>query len=255
MIGKLVLYGFVAAMAGLLVLPIFAVVPASFSDRSFIRLPPEAWSMRWWRAFLVDPSWWPALLKSLEVGLLAAAVAVGLGVCGALGLERLRPRQRAAALAILVAPVIVPVIVVAIGIYFLARRAGLVGTTLGLVLAHAMLALPYALLTIAVSVRTLDPHLALAAAGLGASPWRVFRTITLPLIAPGLFGGFVFAFITSFDEVVVSIFLAGPTTKTLPVRIYEEVRVEYTPLVAVAATLMIALAFAAAAAARLAARR
>jgi putative spermidine/putrescine transport system permease protein len=115
---------------------------------------------------------------------------------------------------------------------------------LALVVAHTMLALPYAVLNVGVSLRALDPRMPLAAAGLGAGPWRVFRTVTLPLIMPGVLGGAVFAFVTSFDEVVLSIFLAGPAVKTLPVRIWEEIRVELTPVVAVAATLMILLALA-----------
>ena len=146
-------------------------------------------------------------------------------------------------------------IVLAVGLYALARAAGLVGTTTGLVLAHTMLALPYVALNVGVSVAALDPQLNLAAAGLGAGGWRIFRTVTLPLIMPGVVGGGVFAFVTSFDEVVLSIFLAGPAVKTLPVRIWEEIRVEYTPVVAVAATMMIAFALAGALASRLAARR
>lgn len=255
MIGRLALHTFVAAIAAFMVLPILAVVPASFNQRSFIRLPPDAWSLRWWTVFAADPSWWPAVIKSLEIGLWTAALSVLLGVCAALGLERVGPRTRAMATALFLAPVVVPVIVIAIAAYYVARVTGLLGTTTGLVLAHTMLALPYAILNIAVSVRALDPRLALAAAGLGASPLYAFATITLPLIVPGLVGGAVFAFVTSFDEVVLSIFLAGPSAKTLPVRIYEEIRLEYTPLVAVAATVMIALALAGAVAARFAERR
>jgi putative spermidine/putrescine transport system permease protein len=131
----------------------------------------------------------------------------------------------------------------------------LVGSTLGLVLAHTMLALPYVVMNVGVSIATLDPRLALAASGLGAGPWRVFHTVTLPSILPGMIGGGVFAFVISFDEVVLAVFLAGPSLKTLPVRIWEEVRVEYTPVVAVAATIMIVLAVLGLAVARLATRR
>ena len=118
-----------------------------------------------------------------------------------------------------------------------------------------MLALPYVVLNVGVSVAALDPRLALAASGLGASPWRVFRTVTLPAILPGMLGGGIFAFVTSFDEVVLAVFLAGPSFKTLPVRIWEEVRVEYTPIVAVAATIMLVLALLGSLVGRLAARR
>lgn len=255
MAGRIAIAAFAALVGAFLVLPIFAVIPAAFNASSFIRLPPESWSVRWWSAFFADPSWRRALLTSLEVAAIACALSVVLGTAAALGLARLDGRARQVALAVFVGPVIVPVIVLAVALYSLARSAGLVGTVTMLAVAHTMLALPYVALNVGVSLAALDPRLALAATGLGASPGHVFRTVTLPLIMPGVIGGAVFAFVTSFDEVVLSVFLAGPQVKTLPVRIWEEIRVEYTPLVAVAATIMIGLAVAAAAASRLFQRR
>jgi putative spermidine/putrescine transport system permease protein len=191
----------------------------------------------------------------LEVAVLSATLSVVLGTAAALGLTRAGPRLNALLTALLLGPVVVPVIVLAVALYVIARAAGLVGSLFALVAAHTMLALPYVALNVGVSLAALDRRLPLAASGLGASPWRVFRTVTLPLILPGVAGGGVFAFVTSFDEVVLSVFLAGPTVKTLPVRIWEEVRVEYTPVVAVAATLMISLALLAALGSRLVAGR
>lgn len=253
--GDVALNAFAALVAALLVLPIFAIVPVAFSQPSFVRLPPDAWSLRWWTTFFADPSWLRALVTSLEVALFSSVAALVAGTAAALGLARLAPPLRKLATGLFIGPVVAPVIVLAVGLYALARALGLVGTTTGLVLAHTMLALPYVALNVGVSVAALDPRLGLAAAGLGAGSGRIFRTITVPLILPGLVGGGVFAFVTSFDEVVLSVFLAGPSVKTLPVRIWEEVRVEYTPVVAVAATIMIALALAGAAASRLAVRR
>jgi putative spermidine/putrescine transport system permease protein len=244
-----------ALLAALIVIPILVVVPLAFSQQSFVRLPPQSWSLRWWNAFFADPSWLRALLTSLEVAALSCLVSVAAGTAAALGLARLRPRPRAFAEALFFGPMVAPVIVLAVGLYALARAAGLVGSTLGLVLAHTMLALPYVVLNVGVSVAALDPRLALAASGLGASPWRVFRTVILPAILPGMLGGGIFAFVTSFDEVVLAVFLAGPSFKTLPVRIWEEVRVEYTPIVAVAATIMLALALLGSLMGRLAARK
>jgi putative spermidine/putrescine transport system permease protein len=253
--GRLALSAFAALVGAFLLLPIIAVIPAAFNASSFIRLPPDAWSGRWWATFFADPTWRRALMTSLQVATLAAALSVVLGTAAALGIARLSGWIRQLALAIFVGPVIVPVIVLALALYSLARSAGLVGTIATLAIAHTMLALPYVALNVGVSLAALDPRLALAATGLAASPWRVFRTVTLPLIMPGVLGGGVFAFVTSFDEVVLSIFLAGPQAKTLPVRIWEEIRVEYTPVVAVAATIMIALAVAAVAASRMIQRR
>jgi putative spermidine/putrescine transport system permease protein len=244
-----------AFLAALIVIPVLAVVPLAFSQQSFVRLPPESWSLRWWSAFFADPSWLRALVTSLEVATLTCLLSVTTGTSAALGLARLQPRWRAFAEAFFFGPMVAPVIVLAVGLYALARAAGLVGSTPGLVLAHTMLALPYVVLNVGVSVAALDPRLGLAASGLGASPWRIFRTVTLPAILPGMLGGGIFAFVTSFDEVVLAVFLAGPSFKTLPVRIWEEVRVEYTPIVAVAATIMLVLALLGSLVGRLAARK
>lgn len=246
---------FAALLAALVVIPVLAVVPLAFSQQSFVRLPPQSWSLRWWNTFFADPSWLRALLTSLEVAALSCLLSVAAGTSAALGLTRLRPRLRAFADALFLGPMVAPVIVLAVGLYALARAVGLVGSTLGMVLAHTMLALPYVILNVGVSIAALDPRLALAASGLGASPWRVFRTVTLPGILPGMLGGGIFAFVTSFDEVVLAVFLAGPSFKTLPVRIWEEVRVEYTPIVAVAATIMLVLALLGSLVGRLAAPR
>ncbi len=233
---------FSALIAALLVLPILAVVPVAFSERSFIRLPPEAWSLRWWHAFFADSSWLSALLTSFQVAVLASLLSVLAGTSAALGIARLPGWARSLAGALFLGPVVAPVIVLAVGVYALARSAGLVGSVAGLVLAHTMLAIPYVIMNVGVSVAAIDPRLAQAAEGLGAGPWRVFRTVILPAILPGVLGGGVFAFVTSFDEVVLAVFLSGPQVKTLPVRIWEEIRVEYTPITAVAATIMIGLA-------------
>jgi putative spermidine/putrescine transport system permease protein len=246
---------FAAVIAALIVVPVLAVVPLAFSQQSFVRLPPQSWSLRWWSTFFADPSWLRALVTSVEVAALACLLSVTAGTAAALGLTRLGPRLRAIADALFLGPLVAPVIVLAVGLYALARAAGLIGTVAGLVLAHTMLALPYVVLNVGVSVAALDPRLALAAEGLGASPGRVFRTVTLPAILPGMLGGGIFAFVTSFDEVVLAVFLAGPNVKTLPVRIWEEVRVEYTPVVAVAATIMIILAVIGSAMGRFATRR
>ena len=255
MTGRLALNGFVALVAAFLVLPIMAIVPAAFSAQSFIRLPPEAWSLRWWNAFFNDITWRLTLVTSLKVAALTTLISVAAGTAAALGIARSGSRVRTLLTGLFLGPVVTPAIVLAVALYSTARATGLVGTATALVIAHTMLALPFVVLNVGVSLDALDRRLLLAAAGLGAGSFQIFRTVTLPLISPGVVGGAVFAFVTSFDEVVLSIFLAGPAAKTLPVRIWEEIRVEYTPMVAVGATLMLALALTAAAANRLLTRR
>jgi len=252
---RIVSNAFAGLVAAFFVLPIFAIVPAAFNRASYIRLPPDDWSLRWWFVFFSDPSWRRALGNSLQVACLAAVLAVVVGVAAALGVARLRGKWRALVTGLLLGPAIVPVIVLAISLYGVVRSLGLLGTTTGLVLAHAMLGLPYVALNTSVSLGALDPKLKLAAAGLGADPLRIFRTVTLPQIVPGIVGGTIFSFVTSFDEVVLSVFLTSPSMKTLPVRMWEDIRVEYVPTVAVAATVMIILALGAGAASRLLFRR
>jgi putative spermidine/putrescine transport system permease protein len=225
-----------------LVLPILAVVPASFNKASFIYLPPKAYSGVWYERFMADGEWRSSLLNSLEVAVLATAMAVVLGTLAAIGLRRIDGRLRAGVTALFLAPMIVPVIVTAVALYRSALDVGLNGTILGMALGHMILALPFVVINVGIALRAVDGNWLRAAEGLGAGPWTVFRTITLPNITPGIVGGAIFSFITSFDEVIVSVFLAGYANKTLPVKIWESIRLEFTPVIAVAATVMIVLA-------------
>jgi putative spermidine/putrescine transport system permease protein len=242
------------AVLAFLVLPILAVVPASFNHASFIRLPPDTWSLRWYQAFLNDAEWWRALLTSVKVAVVATAISVVLGTTAAMGLERVAPKVRAILLGFVISPLIVPVIMTSIALYYVTRPLGLHGTTLGLALGHTLLAVPFVVMNVGISLRGVDPNCLRAAEGLGGSPWYVFRTVTLPLISPGLAGGAAFAFITSFDEVVISIFLAGVQAKTLPVKMWETMRVEFTPVTAVASTILLAIALVLFVAVKIAAR-
>lgn len=225
-----------------LVLPILAVLPASFNHASFIALPPNDYSLRWYEAFLGDREWQSALVNSVEVAVIATVVAVILGTLSALGLRRMTGRWQRAVTGLFLAPMIVPVIVTAVAIYRSALDVGMSGTALGIGLSHAVLAFPFVVINVGIALRAVNENWLRAAAGLGAGPWRIFRTVTLPNITPGMVGGAVFAFITSFDEVVVAVFMAGYSNKTLPVKMWEAIRIEFTPVVAVAATLMILLA-------------
>lgn len=225
-----------------LVLPIFAVVPASFNKASFIYLPPHAYSGVWYERFLEDAEWRTSLVNSLHVAVLATAIAVVLGTLAAIALRRLEGRWRAGITALFLAPMIVPVVVTAVALYRSALDVGLSGTIIGMSLGHVILALPFVVINVGIALRTVDENWLRAASGLGGDPWTVFRTITLPNITPGIVGGAVFSFTTSFDEVVVAVFLAGYSNKTLPVKIWESIRLEFTPVIAVAATVMIVLA-------------
>ena len=230
-----------AAVLAFLLLPILAVMPASFNHASYIRLPPDRISLRWYYAFFADADWLNSALTSLEVALLSTIFAVLLGLFAAIGLERCSARVRTVILALIISPMILPVIMTAIALYYVSRYIGLQGTLLGLALGHTILCLPFTVINIGISLKTLDPTLLLAAQGMGAGPLYVFRTVTFPIVSPGLIAGALFAFITSFDEVVISIFMVGINMKTLPVKMWEMMRVEFTPVTAVASALIVVI--------------
>lgn len=240
---RIALHCFVSIMLAFLVLPIISVVPSAFSEASYLRMPPESYSTRWFAEFFADAEWRTSLLTSLRVAVFATFIAVVAGTLAALGLRDLPPAVQAVLRALFVAPMIVPVIITAVALYFVGNRVGLVGSELGMVLGHSLLCIPFVLINVSIALRAVDRSWIQAASGLGASGPVIFRTVTLPNIVPGILGGAVFSFITSFDEVVISVFLAGYRSKTLPVKMWEQIRLEFTPVVAVGAVLMIALTF------------
>jgi len=183
MTGRIALNAFVALAAAFLVLPILAIVPAAFSAQSFIRLPPDAWSVRWWSTFFADASWRVTLLVSLEVAALTTLISVVAGTAAALGLARSGARARALSTALFLGPVVTPAIVLAVALYSMARATGLVGTTTALVIAHTTLALPFVVLNVGVSLDGLDRRLLLAAAGLGADDFRIFKAFLRQVIS------------------------------------------------------------------------
>jgi putative spermidine/putrescine transport system permease protein len=238
-------------VVGFLVLPTLIIIPMSFSAGRTLRFPPADWSTRWYDNLLTSEAWTEAAMTSLRVGLLTAVVATLLGTAAALALDRDRFRGQSVAQMVILSPMIIPVVIVAIALYSVFVRWRLAGSITALVVAHTVLAIPFVVINVAAALRTVDRDLELAAANLGASPWRVFRNVTLPAIAPGILTGALFAFITSWDEVVVAAFLTSPDLRTLPVVMWSQVRTEVDPTIAAAASLLTLLTivlFAAAAA-------
>jgi putative spermidine/putrescine transport system permease protein len=223
-----------------LIAPMIVIVPMSLTSAEILSWPPEGISTRWYEKMLGDPQWSSGFANSALVAILTAFLSTVLGTLGALGLTRGRFPGRNLANALILSPLIVPVILIAIGFFSFYARVRLQGSLFGLVLAHTALALPFVVISVGTVLRTMDRNLELAAANLGASPTRVFWRITLPLILPGVLAGALFAFITSWDEVVVSIFMTSTRFRTLPVEMWEQVRQVVDPTVAaVATTLMV----------------
>ena len=224
-----------------LVAPSLIVIPLSFTDRPSFVFPPTGWSTQWYVNFFTDPSWLWSLEASIRVGLLVAVVATVCGTAAAVAFSRTRFFGDQGLRALLLSPMIVPVIVVSIGIYAIYLRLNLLGTTLGFVVAHSVLALPFVIIPVSASLQGFDRRLEDAAAICGASKWTTFRTITLPQVAPGVLSGALFAFATSFDEVVLSLFIQSPYLQTLPVRMYSSITRDTDPTIAAAATVILAL--------------
>jgi putative spermidine/putrescine transport system permease protein len=232
---------FCVLVAVWLVAPSLIVIPLSFTDRPSFNFPPSGWSTTWYANFFSDPTWILALQASIRVGLLVTLVATVCGTAAAVALSRTRFVGDQGVRALLLSPMIVPVIVVSIGIYAIYLRLNLLGTTTGFVLAHSVLALPFVIIPVSASLQGFDRRLEDAAAICGANRWTTFRTVILPLVAPGVMSGALFAFATSFDEVVVSLFIQSPYLQTLPVRMYASVTRDTDPTIAAAATLILAL--------------
>ncbi|KHL68363.1 MULTISPECIES: ABC transporter permease [Pseudomonas] len=229
-----------------LILPILVIVPLSFNVEPFfsftegmLTLQPEAYSLRWYEQVFSDPRWRLAIRNSFIIGLFATALATVLGTCAALGLARADMPMRRLITALLLSPMIVPLIITAAGMFFFYSSLGLAGTHLGVILAHAALGTPFVVITVTAALTGFDYSLARAALGLGATPWRMFFDIIVPLIRPGVISGALFAFITSFDEVVVILFLAGPQQRTIPRQMFSGLREQINPSILAIATLLI----------------
>jgi putative spermidine/putrescine transport system permease protein len=224
-----------------LLAPSLIVIPMSFSAADTLTFPPPNWSLRWYETFFTEPEWRSATRNSLIVAVLTTIVATALGTAVSIALVRARFPFRSLVTSIFLTPMVVPEIVTAVAVYGLYVRLRLVGTIPGLVLAHTVLALPFVMINVSAVLQGMDVRLEHAARSLGATPLRTFRLVTLPMIRPGILAGALFAFITSFDELVIALFISGDRAATLPVRIWSGLRFEINPTVAAVSTLLIGL--------------
>jgi putative spermidine/putrescine transport system permease protein len=224
-----------------LIAPILVIVPLSFSSGSFFYYPLPGFSLRWYEDFFSSSFWLPSLENSLIVGISATVLATVLGTIAALGIWRARFPAQALVLAILISPMVVPVVIVAVGAYFAFAPLGLTDGYSGLILAHATLGVPFVVITVLATLSSFDRTLIRAAESLGASPLATFRRVTLPLILPGVASGAVFAFAASFDEVIVALLMAGPGQRTLPRQMFAGINDNISLTIAAAATMLIAV--------------
>ncbi|SEF02764.1 putative spermidine/putrescine transport system permease protein [Rhizobiales bacterium GAS188] len=238
--------GWAVAAAGLLVMlfllaPIIVVFPMSLGSSPFLAFPPRDWSLRWYQEFFTRPQWLASVWNSLEVALIAVAGSTVLGTAASLGLSRLGGRLARPLEAFFVLPMIMPAIILGVGLYYTLAPFGLINSPWALALGHIVLAAPFVVLTVRAALGGFDRNLELAALGLGASWLTMFRRVMLPVIAPGIAAGAVFAFITSFDDVVLAIFLTNVRSRTLPKLMYEGVAHEINPTITAVAALIVLL--------------
>jgi len=233
----------VVALLAFMTVPTVVVIAVSFNPTAILSFPPSGLSLRWYANVVAYPQFRRAAVNSLLVTAAAAALALPAGTLAALALERGRLRGRSVWAAMLLSPLVVPGVAAGLGFLILAAGLGLLRSRSVLVAAHVALVLPFVVRSVWVSVRNLDPVLERAAASLGATPWRVFRRVTLPLLRPGLFAGLLFAVVVSLNEFVVSLFISNRVTEILPVAMFTYV-VNYTdPTIAALSSLFIVVTF------------
>jgi putative spermidine/putrescine transport system permease protein len=238
-VGRWVLRTSVAILIAFLVLPSLVVIPVSFTAGQFVDFPPEGFSLRWYDLYLSSPAWVAATVRSLGVAFVTGILSLILGTAAAFVLMRRRIFGKTAILALILSPLIMPRIILAVALFYLYARLNLVGSSLGLVLGHSVLALPYVVITVMAVLKTYDERLDQAAASLGAPPWRTLLHVTLPLIKGGMAAAFLFAFITSFDELTIALFTTGGVVTTLPRQMWNDMLLQVNPTLAAVSTVML----------------
>lgn len=229
-----------------LILPILVIIPLSFNAEPFfsftpgmLRLEPEAYSLKWYAAIFDSPLWMLSIRNSFLIGICATVLATSLGTLAAVGLASSDMPFRRSITALLLSPMIVPLIIVAAGMFFFYTRFNLVATFPGVIIAHAALGVPFVIITVTATLSGFDQSLYRAGLSMGASPFKVFRDVIIPLIRPGVISGALFAFVTSFDEIVLVLFLAGPEQSTIPRQMFSGLREQINPTILAVATLLI----------------
>ena len=236
-----VLTAICAVMSLFLLLPILFIIALSFGNSRWLIFPPPGWTLKWYEELFADPRWIGAALTSAKIGVIVMVISVVLGLLASLALVRGTFRGRAVLRAFFLTPMVLPVVIVAVALYAAFLRLGLNGTLPGFVIAHVIVALPFAIITITGALETFDPAIEDAAILCGASPWEARLRVTLPGIRHGLFSAAIFSFLISWDEVVLAIFMASPSLQTLPVKVWTTLRQDLTPVIAAASTLLVAL--------------
>jgi len=234
-----------------LIAPIIIMVPLSFNSqpyftfsREMLTFDPAGYSLRWYEDLFTSESWMRSIQNSFLIGIASTILATTLGTLAALGLSRPHMPYKGLIMGILISPMIVPLIISAAGMFFFFSSIGLAQTFPGVILAHTALGTPFVVITVTATLVGFDNSLTRAASNLGASPSYTFFKITMPLILPGVISGALFAFITSFDEIVIVLFVAGVEQRTIPREMWSGIREQISPTILAVATILVALSIA-----------
>ncbi len=221
-----------------LVAPMLVIVPLSVTSGTLLIYPIPGLSGRWYEEFFTDALWVDATWNSIVIAIPTTALATALGTSAALGLNRLRSRLAPAITVFLITPIIVPIIIYGVAAFYYFSRIGISGTYLGLVVGHTVLAIPFVVVTVNASLKNFDPNLLRAALVLGATPRQAFTRVTFPMIFPGVLSGGLFAFVTSFDELILTLFVSSPEQRTLPRQLWSGVQETINPTITAAAVVL-----------------
>jgi putative spermidine/putrescine transport system permease protein len=233
------LYIIVGIILLLLIFPIVLIVVFSFTDKNFFNWPIESFSPRWWQTFFSDGQWLDCIQRSLIIAFLTVLVSLILGIVAALAMKKLNFKFKKLFSTIVIAPMLLPTIIISISLYYNFAPVKLTDTIIGVVLGHSIVTLPMVFITISNGLSELDENIELAAMSLGSKPLGAFFKLTLPLLTPSILASSAFAFATSLDELVISQYLTGTDTKTLPVYMWEIMRYNVSLAMAVASTILI----------------
>jgi putative spermidine/putrescine transport system permease protein len=236
------LWAYSIAVFAFLVVPLLVVVPVSFSSGMYLQFPPPGFSLHWYEDYFGDPQWIDATVLSVKIALCVVVLAVGIGLLAALVIVRMPFPGIGLVRMVLMTPLIVPSVVVSIAVYSVYVSFHLIGSFVGIVLAHTILALPFTVVLLVAGFQRVDRHLEEASYTMGAGVAWTFRHVTLPILRPSIFAAAIFAFIASWDEIIMVIFIGGGAGTTLPLRMFNYLRTEINPTIAAVSTLLLVFA-------------
>jgi ABC-type spermidine/putrescine transport system permease subunit II len=240
-IKSVLFYGFCWAVLIFMIMPNFVVFPISFSSATYLEFPPKSLSLRWYHDYFSRSEWVSATITSFEVAILVTFISVILGSLAAYGLVRGRFPGKNFLNSLIISPMVAPILVTAVAIFILFSRVGLNGTLTGFIIAHTVMATPFVVIVMSASLRGVPIEMEQAAMNLGAGRLTALRKIVFPMALPGMISSGLFAFLISFDELIIAIFISSPRITTLPKKLWDGIRTEINPTIAAISTLLICL--------------